>query len=119
MAAFYILLGVMCGVVGIFIFGYYASKKDNKKFDATETMNKTVTESSGPIWPEPGYMSEPIWQSTRIETTFVNAGKGSEKKSDKNAKEKPLEDQLKEALENEWYEKAAEIRDKINNAKTK
>ena len=111
MIAIYIVLGIIIGVVGITIIGFQLSKKDNQKFDTSDN----VKSKSSIYIPEDDIMTNTTDNMWKSQTTTVTTFGNTRKKK----REKTLEEQLKDALDIEDYEKAAELRDKINKQKTK
>ena len=93
---------------------------DNKKFDAESKKDQPTVEE---LLEEQmrlkkilGKMSE--WNPQSGMTMAFKADKWEEIVGKKNKEQKTLDEQLKEALKNEEYEKAAELRDKINSKQT-
>ena len=113
-AIFFTVLGILIGVIGITIFAYFISKKDNQKFDASN-QDLSITFKSD-IWEDKNIPG--AWKST---TSYSPQGFGKKLKaaSKKPKSKKTLEEQLTDSLEIEDYENAAKLRDKINKLKTK
>jgi len=106
----YVVLGIFIGVIGITIIGFYLSKKDNKKLDDSLKTDVTISFKAD-TWPNDVWKSE----TTYAPKDFSKKLKTPVKK--KTSKKEDLENELKEAVSEEDYEKAAILRDKINKLK--
>lgn len=109
MIAFYIGLGIVIGIIALFLFASWMAKSDNKKFDPEKPEAKQEFTPRG-FWPE---TDGEAWKQSTTTVEIHFADKGGKKNTKKKKNEASLEDQLKAALDVENYEEAAKIRDLI------